>query len=71
MSDEKTEKVVLSEKDWELFNKTINNPPEPNTNLKALFSSKKDDWETPDEFLNGVRLFIGKYPWFTFIYPYY
>lgn len=57
----KIEKIVLSEKDAELFFETLNNPPPPNAALKALFSSKKADWETPNNFFAGMEKLFGKF----------
>jgi uncharacterized protein (DUF1778 family) len=37
---EEMETIILSEKDWEIFLKTLENPPEPNDELKKLL--KKD-----------------------------
>lgn len=38
----KIEKIVLSEKDYELFLKTLENPPAPNEKLRQLL--KKQNW---------------------------
>lgn len=59
MSDEN--KIILSDRDAALFEAALANPPAPNKALKALFSSKKDDWETPDDFFQAMVTLFGKF----------
>lgn len=57
----KIEQIVLTKQDGEQLLEAINNLPKPNANLKALFSSEKDNWETPDDFFAAMEQLFGKF----------
>ena len=43
-SQPKTEEIVLSERDWEIFVSALENPPEPNEALKAAFKEYMEEY---------------------------
>lgn len=38
------EQIVLSERDWNLFTSTLENPPEPSKNLKSAIKKHQDQY---------------------------